>query len=89
MKRTTGLDSLVRSKKLRQYNSAMKPTSFLSSFRSTFGRDYGVTLVDGPFAGLLARAVVVLDPRGSVLHTQLAANVGEEPDYEAALAALA
>ena len=59
-----------------------------SSFRSTFGRDYGVAMADGPWAGLLARAVVVLDPEGTVIHSQLVPAIGQEPDYDAALAAL-
>ena len=59
-----------------------------SSFRSSFGEDYGVPLTDGPLAGLLARAVVVLDADGRVLHTQLVDDIADEPDYAAALAAL-
>lgn len=60
-----------------------------STFRSTFGDDYGVRLVDGAFAGLLARAVVVLDRDGTVLHSQLVPEIGQEPDYDAAVAVLA
>lgn len=59
-----------------------------SSFRSDFGRDYGVTMVDGAMRGLLARAVVVVDVDGTVLHTELVDSIGSEPDYEAAMAAL-
>jgi thioredoxin-dependent peroxiredoxin len=59
-----------------------------STFRSSFGADYGVTLVDGPLAGVLARAVVVVDADGSVAYTQLVPEIGQEPDYDAALAAL-
>ena len=59
-----------------------------STFRSTFGADYGVTLADGPLAGLLSRAVVVLDESGTVIYTQLVPEVGQEPDYDAAVAAL-
>jgi thiol peroxidase len=59
-----------------------------SSFRSSFGTDYGVTLTEGPWAGLLARAVVVLDADGTVLHTQVVPDIGQEPDYDAAVAAL-
>jgi thiol peroxidase len=59
-----------------------------SSFRSSFGTDYGVTLTDGPWAGLLARAVVVLDTEGAVLHTEVVPDIGQEPDYDAAVAAL-
>ena len=60
-----------------------------SAFRPTFGEDYGVTLTDSPLAGLLSRAVVVLDGDATVLYTQQVPEVGEEPDYEAAVAALA
>ena len=59
-----------------------------SAFRSDFGRDYGVTLADSPMAGLLARSVVVLDAQGRVTYTQLVPDIGTEPDYDAALAAL-
>ncbi len=59
-----------------------------SSFRSSFGSDYGVTQADGPLAGVLARAVVVLDTDGTVLYTELVPEIGQEPDYAAAIAAL-
>ena len=59
-----------------------------SSFRSGFGADYGVTLTDGAFEGLLARSVVVLDGDGSVLHTELVPEIDDQPDYDAAIAAL-
>ncbi len=59
-----------------------------SSFRSGFGTDYGVTMVDGGMRGLLARAVVVLDTDGTVLHSQLVEDIGTEPDYDAAIAVL-
>ena len=59
-----------------------------SSFRSSFGANYGVTMNDGPLAGLLARSVVVVDADGKVLHTQLVDEITTEPDYDAALAAL-
>ncbi len=59
-----------------------------SSFRSDFGREFGVTLVDTPMAGLLARAVIVVDTDGTVLHTQLVPNIAQEPDYDAAIEAL-
>ena len=61
----------------------------LSVFRSPeFGRDYGLTLADGPFAGLLSRAVIVINPDGVVCYTQQVAELTEEPDYEAALKAI-
>ena len=59
-----------------------------SAFRSDFGREYGVTMADGPMAGLLARSVVVIDTDGSVLHTELVPEITQEPDYDAAVAAL-
>ena len=59
-----------------------------SSFRSTFGEDYGVTIADGPMAGLLARAVVVVDADGDVAYVELVPEIGQEPDYDSALAAL-
>jgi len=58
----------------------------VSDFRSRgFGKTYGVELIDGEFAGLFARAVVVIDPTGKVIHTELVPVIGQEPDYEAAL----
>jgi thioredoxin-dependent peroxiredoxin len=60
-----------------------------SSFRNAeFGTAYGVALVDGPLRGLLARAIVVLDAAGKVLHTELVPEIASEPNYDAALAAL-
>lgn len=59
-----------------------------SSFRSTFGQDWGVQMVDGPLEGLLARAVVVLDQEGRVTYTQLVPEITQEPDYDDAVAAL-
>ncbi len=52
-----------------------------------FGKRYGVTIVDGPLAGLLARAVVVIGKDGAVKYTQLVPEIAQEPDYEAAIAA--
>ncbi|GAA1356167.1 thiol peroxidase [Arthrobacter koreensis] len=60
-----------------------------SAFRSSFGEDFGLTQSEGPLQGLLARAVVVIDADGSVLHTQLVPEITTEPDYDAAVAALA
>ncbi|MGA2082861.1 MAG: thiol peroxidase [Holophaga sp.] len=60
-----------------------------SVFRNPgFGKEYGVTFSDGPLRGLLARAVVVLDAAGKVLHTELVGEIAHEPNYEAALGAL-
>ncbi|HTX97537.1 MAG TPA: thiol peroxidase [Mycobacterium sp.] len=58
-----------------------------SAFRSSFGEDYGVTISDGPMAGLLARAIVVIDADGKVAYTELVPEIAQEPNYDAALAA--
>ncbi|MFP4080128.1 MAG: thiol peroxidase [Ectothiorhodospira sp.] len=61
----------------------------LSMMRSRdFARDYGVLIVDGPLAGIAARAVLVLDETDTILHAQLVPEIGQEPDYDAALAHL-
>ena len=60
-----------------------------STFRTAdFGKAFGVALVDGPLKGLLARAVVVVDGAGKVIHTELVPEIAQEPDYNAALAVL-
>lgn len=53
-----------------------------------FGERYGVKIVDGPLAGLLARAVVVIAADGKVKYTQLVPEIAQEPDYDAVLAAV-
>ena len=53
-----------------------------------FAKDYGVLITDGPLAGITARAVVVLDADNRVQYTQLVPEIADEPDYDAALAAL-
>ncbi|BBO84703.1 putative thiol peroxidase [Desulfosarcina ovata subsp. sediminis] len=61
-----------------------------STFRSPgFGDAYGTRIGDGPLAGLMARAVVVIDGAGKVTYTQLVEEISQEPDYDKALAALA
>lgn len=60
-----------------------------SVFRNPeFAKDYGVMMADGPLKGLLARAVVIIDAAGKVIYQQLVPEITEEPDYEAAIAAL-
>ena len=59
-----------------------------SSFRTDFGKVFGLNIVDGVLKGLLARAVVVLDESGKVKHTELVSEIANEPNYDAALAAL-
>jgi thiol peroxidase len=53
-----------------------------------FGKDYGVEYVDGPLAGLLARAVVVIDENDRVVYTQQGPDTSQEPDYQAVLKAV-
>jgi thioredoxin-dependent peroxiredoxin len=61
----------------------------LSGFRNhSFGKEYGVEIVDGGFAGLYARSIVVIDGKGIVKYTQLVPEIAQEPDYERAVAAL-
>lgn len=61
----------------------------LSVFRSPdFGKNYGVTITSGPIAGLLSRAIVIIDPAGEVIYTEQVPEITREPDYEAALKVL-
>ncbi len=59
-----------------------------SSFRSNFGSVFGVNLTSGVLKGVLARAVVVVDANGKVLHTELVSEIANEPNYEAAISVL-
>jgi thiol peroxidase len=61
----------------------------LSGFRDkAFGKSYGVDMIDGLWAGLYARSVVVVDEKGKVIYTQLVPEIGQEPDYASAMNAL-
>ncbi|CBL46087.1 thiol peroxidase [gamma proteobacterium HdN1] len=61
----------------------------VSTFRhSEFLKTYGVALNTGPLRGLAARAVVCIDEDGKVVHSELVPEIGQEPNYDAALAAL-
>lgn len=61
----------------------------LSDFNTgQFGKDFGLEITDGVFKGLHARAVVVIDETGTIKHTELVAEIADEPNYESALAAL-
>ena len=53
-----------------------------------FGKEYGLEIVDGPMAGLLARAVIVIDVNGKIVYTELVDDIVHEPNYDAALEAL-
>ena len=58
----------------------------LSDFRNDFGNIYGVQMVDGSMRGLLSRAVIVINPEGKIVYEQQVPDIGQEPDYAAALA---
>ena len=61
----------------------------LSAFRcSEFGKNYGITITDGPLNGLLGRAIVVLNADREVVYTELVPEIAQEPNYDAALAAV-
>ena len=67
----------------------LKNVESLSVFRSpAFGKDYGVTITTGPIAGLLSRAIVIIDGDGKVCYTEQVPEITQEPNYDAALAAL-
>jgi thiol peroxidase len=67
----------------------LKNVAHLSTFRHPeFMQAWGVKMAEGPLLGLTARAVVVLDENDKVLHSQLVAEIADEPDYAAALKAL-
>src|SRR5699024_11311164 len=70
-------------------NEGLDNVRTLSMMRDRrFAEDYGTLLSDGPLAGISARAVVVLDEQNRVLHAELVPEIGDEPDYEAALKVL-
>jgi thiol peroxidase len=61
----------------------------LSGFRdSAFGKAYGVEMLDGAMAGLYARCLIVIDEKGTVVHSQLVPEIVQDPDHDAALASL-
>lgn len=55
---------------------------------SDFGSNYGCTIVDGPLAGLLSRAIVVVDGNGKIAYTEQVPEIAQEPNYEAAMNAV-
>lgn len=57
-------------------------------YDSDFAQTYGLLMSDGPLKGLLARSVVIIDPSGKVIYTELVADIVDEPNYEAALNAI-
>lgn len=60
----------------------------LSDFRTSFGEEYGVELKDGPLKGLLSRAVVVINSEGDIIYKEQVPEIGQEPNYAAALKAI-
>ncbi|TYT73582.1 thiol peroxidase [Desulfobotulus mexicanus] len=70
-------------------SEGLKDVHSASTFRNPeFGETYGVTLADGPLRGLLARAVVIIDKDGKVAYTELVPEIGQDPNFDAALEAL-
>ncbi len=70
-------------------NEQIETVITLSQLRNReFGKNYGVEITDGPMAGLLARAVVVLDRDNRIVYTELVPEIGQEPSYDAALEAI-
>jgi thiol peroxidase len=59
-----------------------------STFRSDFGKTFGLTLAGSVLQGVLARAVIVLDEKGAITHTELVGEIANEPNYQAAIRAL-
>jgi thioredoxin-dependent peroxiredoxin len=61
----------------------------VSDFRNKgFSKNYGVEMIDGAFEGLHARAIIVIDQQGKIKYTELVPQIGEEPNYEAAIKAI-
>ena len=69
-------------------NEGLNNVSGLSTYRSDFAKTWGVEIIDGPMRGLCSRAVVVLDKDRKVVHLEQVPEIAEEPDYDAALAAV-
>jgi thiol peroxidase len=69
-------------------NEGITNAAGLSTYRSDLAETWGVEITDGPMRGLCSRAVVVVDADGNVVHAEQVAEIGEEPDYDAALAAV-
>lgn len=70
-------------------SEGLKNVINLSEFKDfEFGKNYGVTMTDGPLAGLFSRVVIVLNEEGKVVYTEQVPEIAQEPDYARALAAL-
>lgn len=66
----------------------LQHVTMLSDFRSNFAGEYGVQMTDGALAGLMSRAVVVINSEGKIVHTQQVDDIAQEPDYQSALNAV-
>jgi thiol peroxidase len=60
----------------------------LSTYRSSFAKDWGLEMIDGPLTGLCSRAIIVLDENNKILHTEQVGDIVDEPNYQAALSKL-
>jgi thioredoxin-dependent peroxiredoxin len=70
-------------------SEGIENVSNLSDFRfKEFGQHYGLFLLNGPLEGLLARAIVVVNPTGKIIYTELVSEIANEPNYDAALASI-
>jgi len=69
-------------------SNGIDSSCFLSFYRSLFAHDYGVYISEGPLKGLSARATVVIDEKGTVIHSELVSEITSEPNYEAVVLAL-
>ena len=68
----------------------LEQVQVLSDFKDgKFGEDYGLLITDGAFAGLHSRVVIVLDEDHNVIYSEQVPEIGQEPDYKAALSAIA
>ncbi len=66
----------------------IKNVTSLSTFRSSFAKDYNLEIANGPLAGLASRAIVVLDESNKVIYTEQVPEITQEPNYDAALESL-
>lgn len=67
----------------------LENVEMLSDFKTgNFGKNYGLEIEDGAFAGLHSRAIIVLDEKDQVLYTEQVPEIGQEPNYKAAINAL-
>jgi thiol peroxidase len=65
----------------------IKDSHTLSCFRSSFAKDYGLEIIDGPLKGLCSRCIILLDVDNTVLYTEQVSEIADEPNYDLALSA--